>query len=153
MGAIDWDDPIVTLTTLLSTELNSLANGSTIISAAINNETNEAMFMDMQLHLGSLNLSAQANPSVSVVFLESTDGGTTYDDGTAGATTSAHSPKAPAAVFPLRLGAGAEVKEAVVSMIPIPPGYFKMEIKNSTGVAFAATLNTLKYRTYKVAVA
>ena len=153
MGAISWNAPTVTLATLLSTELNSLANGSTVISAAINNESNLTMYMDLQLHLGSLDISAQASPSVAIRLLESCDGGTTYDDGTAGATTTAHSPKAPACIFPLRVGAGAEVKEAVVSMVPVPPGYFQIEIKNRTGVAFAATLNTLKYRTYKVTVA
>lgn len=124
------------------------------MSAAINNETDEAMFMDLQLHLGSLDLSAQTNPTVTIHLLESCDGGTTYEQATDATTDNdLQPPDAPDAIMAVRVGTAGEVKESVVSMIPIPPGYFKICLTNETNVQFAATGNTLKYRTYKATVA
>ncbi len=155
MGAIDWGDEIVSFTNVpgMTTELNALAIGTSVISTVVDNETNESMYMDLQLHLASLDLSAQTNPAVVIHLLETADGSTTYDGADATATDDLQPAKAPTCIMPVRVGSGSETKDCTISMIPIPPGRFLVSLINETNVQFAATLNTLKYRTYKVEVA
>ena len=88
MTDIKWEGATVSLTSLLTTSLNSLANDTTDDGGqtAINNETNLCTFMDLELTLASVDLSAQTNPAVWIYLIESVDGGTdfdTYTDGTA----------------------------------------------------------------------
>ena len=149
---IKWEAPTVSLTSYLTTTLNSLANNTTDLGAAINNESNLCTFMDLELTLASFDLSAQTNPSVTIFMLESVDGGTDFDTGTDAVSAAASIPPGDkiCAVFGLRLGTGAEAKTAVKSIIPIPPGRFKLMVRNTTGVAFAATGNVLAYRTYNI---
>ena len=147
---IKWEAPTVAYTSYLTTTLNSLANDTTDLGAAINNESNLCTFMDLELTLASLDLSSQSNPSVTVFMLESIDGGTDFDTGDDAVSADASMPPADkiCTIFNLRPGTGAEAKTAVKSIIPIPPGRFKLMLRNKTGVAFAASGNVLSYRTY-----
>ena len=152
MTDFKWKSPTVALTNLLTTSLNSLADNTTDDGGqtAINNETNLNTFMDLELTLASLDLSSQTNPSVWIYLIESVDGGTdfdTYTDATATAGLMPPSDKL-IAVIGLRPGSGAEAKTAVKSAISIPPGQFKLLVRNKTGVAFAASGNVLAYRLY-----
>ncbi len=154
MGVIDWNDPTVALGDSLTTALNTLGDATSSLSAAINNETDEATHMDLALHLASYDLSSQTNPSVTIHILESVDGGTTYSEGTdAASADTTRSALAPAVIFPLRLGTASEVKDVVITGIPITASYFKLYLTNQSGAAFASSGNTLKYRTYKKTVA
>lgn len=151
---IKWETPTVALTSLLTTSLNSLANATTDDGGQtpINNETNLCTFMDLELTLASLDLSAQTNPSVAIYLIESVDGGTDFDTYSDAVSAAASIPPADkiCAIFGLRPGVAAEAKTAVKSMIPIPPGRFKLLLRNNTGVAFAASGNVLAYRTYNI---
>jgi len=148
---IKWAAPTVTLTPYLTTELNSLANITTVLGAAIDNETNRCTHMDVELKLASLDLSAQSNPAVRIYMLESIDGGTVFDLGEATATPSLiPTTDKICALLPLRLAAGAEAKPAIKTTIPISPCKFKLMPMNNTGVAWGATGNTLSYRTYNL---
>jgi len=148
---IKWEAPTVAYVNYLTTALNALANITTVLGAAIDNETNLCTHMDLELTLASLDLSAQANPAVRIYMLESIDGGTDFDSGEATATPSLIPPADKiCTIFTLRLAAGAEAKLAVKSMIPIPPGKFKLMPMNNTGVAWGATGNILSYRTYNI---
>ena len=156
MSNVSWAVPTVALANVpgQTIELNSLANGTSNNGTVIDNETNRATHMDLQLHLASLNLSAQTNPSVTIHLLETADGSTTYDDGDdATANDALQSAKPPAAIFPLREGTAAETKDVTISGIQIPPGRWLIALTNETGVAFAVSGNTLKYRTYKLEIA
>ena len=154
MADIKWKAPTVALTSLLTTSLNSLANDTTDDGAqtAINNESNLVTYMDLELTLGSLDVSAQDIPSVVIYLIESVDGGTDFDTYSDAVSADASVPPADKimAIFGLRLGTGAEAKTAVKSMIPIPPGRFKLLLRNITGVAFNASGNVLAYRTYNL---
>ena len=151
-----WEAPTVSLTSLLSTSLNSLANDTTDDggASAINNESNLCTHMDLELTLASLDLSAQTNPSVVIYLIESVDGGTDFDTYTDAVSAAASIPPSDKICcrFGLRPGTGAEAKTAVKSMIPIPPGRFKLLLRNRTGAAFAASGNVLAYRTYNLNV-
>jgi len=148
---IIWEAPTVAYVNYLTTELNALADITTVLGAAINNETNLCTHMDLELTLASLDLSSAANPAVRIYMLECIDGGTDFDSGEATATPSLIPPFSKiCAIMPLRLAAGAEAKLAVKSMIPIPPGRFKLMPMNNTGVAWGETGNILAYRTYNL---
>ena len=149
---IKWEAATVSLTSYLTTTLNTLANNTTDLGAAINNETNLCTHMDLELMLASVDLSAQTNPSVTIFMLESVDGGTDFDTGTDAVSADASIPPADKiiAIMGVRPGTGAEAHVAIKSMIPIPPGRFKLLLRNTTGAAFAGTTNLLSYRTYNV---
>lgn len=149
---IKWESPTVSLISYLTTTLNSLADNTTDLGAAIDNETNLCTFMDLELTLASFDISGQANPSVTIFMLESVDGGTDFDTGTDAVSADASIPPADkiCCIFGLRPGIAAEAKTAVKSIIPIPPGRFKLMVRNTTGVAFAAANNVLAYRTYNI---
>lgn len=151
MADHSWAAPTVTLTTYLSTTLNSLADDTLDLGAEINNETNLAQYMDIEIHLASINLSAESNPSVVIYLIESIDGGTTYDTAVDASSSDAAHPATDKVltICGFRLGTAGEVKNAIKSRLSIPPGRFKLAVLNKTGQAFAASDNTLKYRTYK----
>ena len=145
-----WKAPTVALTSYLTTTLNALADGALDLGAEINNETNLVMYMDLELTLASLNLSAQASPAVTVYMLESVDGGTDFDTVSDAETADANMPASDKIIasMGLRPFSGAEAKTAIKSIIPIPPGRWKLALRNRTGVAFGASGNVLAYRTY-----
>ena len=150
---VKWSTPVVGLTSYLSTALNSLANDAIDANgAAINNTSNLATHMDIELTIASLDLSGQSNPCVDIYLIESVDGGTDYDNVTDAVTADGSMP--PADKVCTRIGlrpfTEAEVKTAVKSMIPIPPGHFKLCPRNRTGGALPATGNILSYRTYNL---
>lgn len=147
-----WAAPTVAYTSYLTTELNALANDKIKVGAAINNESDLCTFLDLELTLASLDLSGQSAPSVDIYLVESIDGGTDFDTVTDEATAESAMPPVDkiCAKIGLRKGSGAEAKLAVKSIIPIPPGRFKLCPRNKTGVAFGATGNILAYRTYNL---
>ena len=151
MADIKWEGATVSYVNYLTTELNSLANDAIEAGgAAIVNETNLCTFMDLELTLASLDLSAQSSPSVVIYLIESIDGGTDFDTVTDAVTADASMPPGDkiCTVMGVRPGTGAEAKLAVKSTIPIPPGRFKLCPRNKTGAALAASGNILAYRTY-----
>lgn len=130
--------------TALSTELNSLPNDGLAISSSIDGATLKDLFMDIELYLGSIDLSAQTNPSVYLWLRYSFDGAT-FEDGDASTEPS----DSPISIIPCRLGTGAMTQRLWAKSIVVPPTYFKILLQNKTGVAFAASGNTLKYVTYR----
>ena len=150
---IKWEAPTVAYVNYLTTELNALAiDAIKATGAAIDNETDLCTFMDLELTLASLDLSGQGAPAVAIYLIESIDGGNDFDTVTDAVTAEASMPP-PGKIcttIGLRPGTGAEAKLAIASMIPIPPGRFKLCPRNKTGVAFGATGNILAYRTYNL---
>ena len=147
---VKWSSPVVSLADYLTTTLNSLADNTLDLGTAIDNTSNLARYIDLELTLASLDLSSQANPYVVIYLIESVDGGTDYDTVSDGVSADANCPPADKiiALMGLRPYSGAEAKLAVKTMVPIPPGNFKLALRNKTGVAFAASGNKLAYRTY-----
>lgn len=148
-----WATPTVGYISYLNTALDALPIDAIDASGAvINNESDLATFMDLELTLASIDLNAQPAPAVPIYLIESIDGGTDFDTVTDAVTAEASMPPTNkiCTTIGLRPGTGAEAKLAVASMIPIPPGKWKLCPRNKTGVIFNATGNTLYYRTYNL---
>lgn len=128
-----------TADTLLSTELNSIANNNNAIKSSSVTLTTESYVLaevELRVQFGG---TPTANTSVSVWFLREVDG-TNFEDGS-GSITPARNPDV---VIPVR--ATSNVQRIIKSCI-LPAGSFVPLIRNDgTGQSFAASGNTLKVR-------
>lgn len=129
---------------LLTTELNSLANNTNVITSAAFNNTQGGgsgdgyLLADLELVV-SYGVAPTAGTGCSVWFIQTQDG-TNYEDASASITPA----RAPDVVFPVRAVTGAQ---RVIRTCSLPPGNFKVLIRNDgTGQAMASSANTLKVR-------
>lgn len=130
-----------TATTALSTGLNSLANNTnSAASTTIDNTTNLDLFLDAELVLAAQGSARSTGATVSLYMVTALDG-TNFDD--ANEVTAEL-----VAVYPL--DAATTARRRTVRDIPIPPASFQLFLRNSTGQAFAASGNTIRYRTHSV---
>lgn len=133
--------------TLMTTELNSLANNGTAISSVASSGVYDNTvggagdgytLADVELVV-TYGSAPTANTGVSVWFLSVPDG-TNYEDGSGSITPG----RMPDAVFPLR---AVTTAQRIGRRIALPWGPFKTLAKNDgTGQAMAASGNTLKVR-------
>lgn len=145
MATVKWATPTA-IATALTTDLNTLANGSfSAVSAEYDNETNQYLYGEFELHLASLTPSSGG---YCALYLVKKIDGTNYEDG-GGAVTPPST--ALVASFPLRATAAAQ--HVVVGNVLLPNCPFKMIVENRSGVSFAGSGNTLKYRFYGETVA
>lgn len=124
------------IATLLSTELNSLANNGLALGAAYAAGGNYVLTeIEALVTYGS---APTANTGLSIWFLRAIDG-TNYEQGGDGATVPA---RAPDMVIPLLASTSAQ---RITRRCVIPPGTWKpLLYNNGTGQAMAASGNTLK---------
>ncbi len=128
----------------LTTDLNSLANGSaSAASAALDNTSNLDLYHDLTLTVAAQGSARSAGATVSVYLVMALDG-TNYDD--ANATTAEL-----VAVFPL--DAATTARQATRRDVPVPPGLFKYFVVNNTGQAFAASGSLLEFRAHSIETA
>lgn len=126
------------ITTALTTELNSLANAAlSAQSAAIDNLTDLYQYIELELVLASL--TPTGTPYCGVYLVKQIDG-TNYEDLTTSATHLL------IATFPFSTAVAA--KRIIVSNILIPPTAFKLAVYNGAGPALAASGSTLKFRRF-----
>lgn len=130
------------VTTLLATGLNSLANNSLAISSAFDNTQGSTgdgyTLCDLELVV-TFGTNPTAGTGVSVWFLGAADG-TNYEDGGT-STTPARSSDA---FIPVAVSTSAQ---RVNVRANLPWGLLKVLLKNDgTGQSFAASGNTLKIR-------
>lgn len=133
---------------LLTTELNSLANNSNgSAGSAVNNVASGTSNADgyvrgaVELYLAAYTGTPTAGTGVSLWFLRSADGGTNYEDGSSSVT-----PARTADVFvPVRALASGPQRITVPCWLPA--GYFKTLPRNEgTGISFASSGNTVVVR-------
>jgi hypothetical protein len=132
-----------TLATVLSTELDSLANGAySSASGAIDNTTDLALYDDLELNL-DLTATPTANSVVEVFLVPSVDGTNYADSGTPARNLLA-------GAFILQATSAAQ--RLAVRGVPLPPGLFKYVARNNCGQAFPASGTTIKRRPYNLQV-
>lgn len=133
------------IATCLTTELNSLADtNTTALSSQIDNSTNLDEFIDFQLHLASVTISSTS--AYCTVYLIPTPDGTTYPNWDSSTYANYDSQYFVGTILVKPVSAatfdGAEI------YVPLPPGKFKIALRNNCGAALAASGNTLSYRTF-----
>lgn len=130
------------------TEVNSLANGNSILSSvSIANGTPLDIFANVSASFGSITAGSGA-PFIGLFLYPLNEDGTTYGDGRF-ATTAAGQPPTLYAQQPFPCIAGnTGTVVGTVSRIILPPGTFSFVLWNNSGVALASSGNAIKYRTY-----
>ena len=128
-----------TADSVMSTELNTLANNSNAVKASAVSLTTTGYILaeaELVVTFGSV---PTANTSVSIWFLREIDG-TNYEDGSASITPARN----PDLVIPIRATTNAQ---RIIKQCVLPSGDFKPLVRNEgTGQAFASSGNTLKLR-------
>lgn len=139
-----WNAPSATAT-VLTTELNSLANGSmTAASSAIANQTNLDIYVDIEVSLASLSPTAGAYVALYIALAVD---GTNYP--APAAADMRLSSTQLLCVIPIGTTAATAQRVAARSVV-IPPGTFKIYLDNQTGAALNASSNTVKFNAYDV---
>lgn len=135
-NAIKWEGAWTSRSTVLTTEMNSLANGSrTAAGTEIDNSTNLDQYCCLEIYLASLTPTSGGYLQVHLV---SAPGGTNYSEGD-GSTDPGNDRLV--AVLPLRAATGTVRK--VTGLIPIPPAKIKFLLTNNSGAALASSGNTV----------
>lgn len=138
-NAVKWSAQVA-IATALSTDLNSLASGSSVLSAAIDNSSDRHMFMDLEMYV-----TYGVAPSATgrcVIYIASSVDGSNYADMVSGSEPN----NLVVATIPLRPVTSAQ--RLVTRRVLMPPGLFKLALKNIAGQTMAASANTLKYIQY-----
>ena len=153
MGNSTYIAPAVEGTeTLMSADLNSLANNAVNVGVVLpDNTTNRYFYVEFELILTSVDLSAQANPAVEVYLVPSYDGTNYADTGTDASLT-----VYPPTQYLVAVMGVAETSAAHRSVSPhviIDPLKYTPVVINKTGAAFAAATNTLKSKYYTATTA
>lgn len=128
--------------TLLSTEMNAIADGSySAAGTALDNATNLDLMAVAQLDVDFV-LAPNAYGVVELYMLKAIDG-TNYEDGSASIIPS---PGALVGLFTVAATTAAQrLMTPPFDLVPCP---VKFMIRNSTGQAFPATGTTVKVRTF-----
>jgi len=133
--------------TALSTELNSLANDTwSSLSAEIDNSVSLFLFADIEFDLGSITPTG-ADAAVELYLVPSVDD-TQYPTFTE--TGSADEQENNQYfVGAVTLSLDAEVQIHTIRGIELPPGKFKLGVRNRANVGLAASANTIKWRPWQ----
>jgi hypothetical protein len=138
-----WNAP--SITTILSTELNSLANNTmSAASAVYDNSSNLNLYADIEVVLASLSPSAGSRVDLYILCAED---GTNYpaqsdaDFRLTGTQLLVSIPTGIAATAAQRI---------VVRNVVLPPSKIEIKLDNQTGVSLNASGNTVKFNIYNV---
>jgi len=153
MGSSTYLAPAVQGTeTLVSTDLNALADNAVNVGAVLpDNTSNRYFYAVFELVLASVDLSAQTNPGVELFMVPSYDG-TNYGDVGTDASTTVYPPRQyQVCVFGVAETNAAH--RAVSPHILLDPLKYTPVVINKTGAALAATGNTIKSKYYTATTA
>lgn len=137
-----------TAKTLLAdtSELASLTTGSYVVSSVsgssgvfTNNDALQAIWAELFITLGAIGTALTAGANISGWFLQSYDGGTTFEQ------SSVAPPRGPDFIIPLPATTISAGTTWVASgLIMLPALKYKVGVQNNTGQTFAASGNTLR---------
>ena len=146
MGSIKLE--AAAISTIASTELNSLANNAGALGAEYDNATNlhEFGLFELNVTFGS---APTAGNTVDLYLIPAPDG-TNYDDAVTGASGQAPAP-CYVGSFPLRAVTTAQKVPLGLglALVNLPPTKFKAFVLNKSGQAFPASGSTLKLVPYR----
>lgn len=132
-----------TIFTALSTELNSLANGSvSSASSAFDNDNSAERWPAamVEIYIAAQGSNRAVGASVSLLIVPTTDG-TNYGD-TTGTCRNNY------LRGPFYLDDGATAARRLTGRVNLPPTDYKVLLLNNTGQALASSGNTVKFREF-----
>jgi hypothetical protein len=141
MASVTWETS--TISTVISTGMNSLANEGNAISSEINNSAGLYLFNDVELSLNTFGSTPSAGAVVELYIVSALDG-TNYEDGDASID-----PPVVNLVGVFNIRAATAAQKHTLRQIPIPPAKYKYVVINKTGQTFNASTNTLKVFPYR----
>lgn len=145
--SIKWEQAAIS--TVASTELNSLANNAGALGTEYDNATNQYLLGLFELNV-TFGSAPTAGNTVDLYIIPAPDG-TNYDDAVTGASGYAPS-TCYAGGFPLRAVTTAQKVPLGVGLsgpVQLPPTKFKVFALNKSGVAFPASGSTIKMIPYR----
>ena len=132
------------VTTVMSTELNSLAaTTGKAISSAIDNSTDLDLFADLELAVDFVS-APTAGTVIELYLLPSVDG-TVYPDGSGSVL-----PQSSLFVDKFAVRAVTTAQVMVARGVALPPGSLKWLVQNTTNQAFPASGSTLRMNAYQL---
>lgn len=130
--------------TALSTDLDSLADDTwSALSAEIDNSLNGYLFMDIEVVLASLTPTG-ADAAIEVYVVPSIDD-TNYPNYTESGTADEQENNQ-YFVGSVTLSLDTEAQNHSIRGVEMPPGKFKIGVRNRANVALGASGNTIKWR-------
>lgn len=144
------------LTLTAGTDLASLASGAAVTltgggATGVSSQTNTGSAQTGLVYLQTVTagFTPTAGGNVSIWWLFSPDGGTTYETTPATASTTVPAlPRAPDCIIPLDVAALGTSAVKVSLPCKLPYGTFKVLVQNNSGAAFGAGNYTLKLVTF-----
>lgn len=148
MSVVKWNAALQSRGTVLTTQLNTLANGAFSAAGSAYDNTSNLDRWGWVEFAGGGSITPTAGATLYVYMIHA-PGGTNYDD-----PASATQPGTHQLVAVLSLQTGAHTVRAI-STVPfaLPPSNVKFVLKNSAGVALTASGNTLTLYTGNESVA
>lgn len=133
--------------TALGAELNTLANDTwSALSAEIDNSLNGYMFMDVEFDLASITPTG-ADAAIELYLVPSIDD-TQYPAYTETGTADEQENNQ-YFVGSVTLSLDAEIQIHTIRGIELPPGKFKLGVRNRANVSLAASGSTVKWRPWQ----
>jgi len=126
---------------VMTTELNSLANNASVASSVITVTSTGYLLAEFELYVAGMGGTPTANTAFDLWLLRRPDG-TNYEDGSSSVTPT----RGPDVWFPIR---AVSTAQRIVRVCELPPGLWTALVRNNgTGQALAASANTMKVRPY-----
>jgi hypothetical protein len=147
VATIKWGASPTSRGTVLTTELNTLANGAfTAVGTELDNTSNLDRWAWVEF-AGGGSITPTTGATFSI-FLVHAPGGTNYDDPASSTNPGTHQ-----IVAVIALQASAHTVRAISTFpFPLPPSKVKFVLKNNSGVSLSASGNTLTLYTSNEAV-
>jgi hypothetical protein len=136
MATAKWATPGALSSSLVTTELDSLANAGESVLFIYDNSSNLDLYAAVTIKLGSITPSAGGSVTIRVLHY---DGTNTPD-------------KAGGDLYTIPLASGASAKVVTIPMIRLYPFSLRMSITNNSGVTFNAADNDVYVRTFNESV-
>lgn len=139
MASVKWE--VGTVSTQLSTELNSLADAAqAVATSAYDNSTNLYLFADVEWKHAALGYTPTAGAVIELYLIrQELGGGSNFEDGNASIA-----PPAANLVGVFNIRASTAAQTHILRHIPIPPAQYKWLVINRTGGTLPSSGNTLK---------
>ena len=145
MSDFKWKDG--SQSDIITSGLDSLADGGRAISDAIDNDTGLDMYADIEYEVRYTSSAPAAGVKVADIYLLPTIDGTNYPEG-----STSLDPQKSLLVGSLesRNGSTSAIERLVLPGVPLPPRDYKVLLKNTSGKTLHSTANIVSIRPFKL---